>query len=172
MLCMSVCNPGSCAQDIQLCRLHAAGDWSMAGGLPLVSDSGGSLRPGVPHRNDRRDGNCGRCCLGSRVPPRRPPHTVPGEEGAQLDTRYTGIQRDPSRKHRSCGRLCICCGCPGNAGLDTGKCISHDARRSLADSSCTWGCQGNRRHRTNRRRSKCLLDCRNRRHSQEHIPLL
>lgn len=48
---------------------------------------------------------CGKCCPGSRVPPHRPPHTDPGGEGVHLDTRYTGIPRDPSRKRRSCGRL-------------------------------------------------------------------
>lgn len=47
--------------------------------------------------------------------------------------------------------LGICCGCPSNCELDTGKYISRDARRSPADSSCTWGCQGNRRHMTNHR---------------------
>lgn len=146
-LCMSECNPGSCVQDIQLCRRRAGGDLTAAGGLPPVWGSGGSLRPGVPHRNDRRDDNlkagevkgqkgrltvvenykelftwrvelkkiyvgkgdmsphCGRCCPGCRVPPHRPPHTGLGGEGAHLDTRYTGIPKDPNRKHRSCGRL-------------------------------------------------------------------
>lgn len=56
-LCMSECNPGSCVQDIQLCRRRAGGDRTAAGGLPPVWDSGGSLRPGVPHRNGRRDDN-------------------------------------------------------------------------------------------------------------------
>lgn len=44
-------------QDIRLCRRRAGGEWTEVEGLPLVSDSGGSLRPRVPHRNDRRDGN-------------------------------------------------------------------------------------------------------------------
>lgn len=47
--------------------------------------------------------------------------------------------------------LCICFGCPGNAELDTGWDISHDARQSLVGSSYIWGCRENRRHRTNHR---------------------
>lgn len=171
-LCMCACDPGSCVQDTRLCRRRAGGDWTAAGGLPLVSNSGGSLRPRVPHRTGKRGDNCGRWCPGSKVLPHRPPHTDPGEEDAHLGTGYTGTQRDPNRKSRSCGRLCICCCRAGNAVLDIGKYISHGARRLPADSSCNWGCQGNRRHRTNRRRSIRLLDCRNQRHSQGHIPRL
>lgn len=51
------------------------------------------------------DSYCGKCCPGRRAPPHRPPHTDPGGEGAHLDTRYTGILRDPNRRCRSCGRL-------------------------------------------------------------------
>lgn len=53
--------------------------------------------------------------------------------------------------HTASAYLCICCACPGNAEPDTGRHISHDARRSPAGSSYTWGCQGNRRRRTNHR---------------------
>lgn len=56
---MSGGHPGSCVPDIQPCRRRAGGDWTAAGGLPLLSDSGDSLRPGGPRRTDRRDDNLG-----------------------------------------------------------------------------------------------------------------
>lgn len=133
-LCTSASRPGSCEQDIPPRRCHDEGGAPAAGGPPPASGSEGSPRPGVPHRNGRRDDSlrtrigsnqhnllarivievrinlggdphCGRRCPEGRGPPRRPPHTGPGGAEAQMDMRCTGTPRGPSRRRKSCGRL-------------------------------------------------------------------
>lgn len=99
---------------------------------------------GIPTAPNRRRRSCGRLGGGQRVQKKK--------KQKMGETFFFPWQKLTQKNvNGASAYLCTCRGHPGNCESGTGKYIFHDARRSPARSSCTWGCQGNRRHKTNRR---------------------